>query len=254
MANRRMFSKKVIDTDTFLDMPDSAQILYFHLALRADDDGFIASPKMIMRMLGSSDDNMKLLVAKGYIIPFESGVCVIKHWRVHNYIQKDRYQETFYKYEKSLIDPDPNNDNEYTLLDTPRIQDVSKTVPQVRDRDRLEIEKETDKTSDMKNTVEIVQFWDNNGFGYNNMQGKESLLLWLDDSSFKNPAEMILEAMNIACAGNKRTLRYVEGILKNWQNENILTLEEVKDRNNKRSNKEPEKKDKYEDMYNDMNF
>ena len=136
MANRRMFSKKVIDTDTFLDMPDSAQILYFHLALRADDDGFIASPKMIMRMLGSSDDNMKLLVAKGYIIPFESGVCVIKHWRVHNYIQKDRYQETFYKYEKSLIDPDPNNDNEYTLLDTPRIHHVSKTVPQVRDRER----------------------------------------------------------------------------------------------------------------------
>ncbi len=132
MANRRMFSKKVIDTDYFLDLPATTQMLYFHLALRADDDGFISAPKRIMRMIGSSDDDYKLLIAKEFVIPFQTGVCVIKHWRIHNYIQKDRYAPTFHKYEKSLIEQDPDNDNAYILLDTECIHDVSKPEPQVR--------------------------------------------------------------------------------------------------------------------------
>ena len=103
MANRRMFSMTIIDTDAFLEMPDSSQVLYFHLAMRADDDGFISSPKRIARMIGASDDDLKLLVMKEFIIPFESGVCVIRHWRLHNYIRKDRYTPTFHKFEKSLI-------------------------------------------------------------------------------------------------------------------------------------------------------
>ena len=109
-----MFSLKVIDTDMFLDMPLSTQALYFHLSMRADDDGFIGNHKKIMRMIGSSDDDMKILIAKQLIIPFETGVCVIKHWRVHNYIQKDRYNPTFYKAEKALI---VSNDNVYERLD-----------------------------------------------------------------------------------------------------------------------------------------
>lgn len=103
MAQRRMFSMKIIDTDHFLDMPTSTQLLYFHLSMRADDDGFIASPKKIMKIAGCSDDDMKLLIAKGFVIPFESGVCVIKHWRIHNYIQTDRYNETMYKKEKAKL-------------------------------------------------------------------------------------------------------------------------------------------------------
>ena len=83
-----MFSLKVVDTDAFLDMPQSSQLLYFHLAMRADDDGFVSNPKKIMRMLGTQDDDIKVLVLKKFIIPFESGICVIKHWRIHNYIQK----------------------------------------------------------------------------------------------------------------------------------------------------------------------
>lgn len=100
MAERRMFSKVVIDSDTFLDMPLSAQALYFHLSMRADDDGFVNNPKRIQAYVGASTDDLKILLAKHFLIPFESGVVVIKHWKVHNYIQKDRYKETYYQKEK----------------------------------------------------------------------------------------------------------------------------------------------------------
>lgn len=91
-----MFSLEVVDTDAFLDMPSSAQLLYFHLSVRADDDGFIANPKRIMRMIGSNEDDLKVLIAKKFIIPFDDGVCVIKHWRINNFIRKDIYKETKY--------------------------------------------------------------------------------------------------------------------------------------------------------------
>ena len=103
MAERRMFAKTIIDSDAFLDMPQSTQLLYFHLAMRADDDGFVNKPKSIMRDSRSNDDDIKLLMAKKFIIPFESGVIVIKHWRIHNLIRLDRYNETKYTEEKSTL-------------------------------------------------------------------------------------------------------------------------------------------------------
>ena len=103
MAERRMFAKSIIDSDAFLDMPLSSQALYFHLGMRADDDGFVNSPKKIQRITGSSDDDLKLLIAKNFVIPFESGVVVLKHWKIHNYIQKDRYKETNYLEEKAQL-------------------------------------------------------------------------------------------------------------------------------------------------------
>ena len=103
MAERRMFAKTIIDSDAFLDMPLSAQALYFHLSMRADDDGFINNPKKIQRMVGASDDDCKLLIMKRFIITFESGVIVIKHWKIHNYIQKDRYKPTIYQEEKKQL-------------------------------------------------------------------------------------------------------------------------------------------------------
>ena len=118
MAERRMFAKTIIDSDAFLDMPLSSQALYFHLSMRADDDGFINNPKKIQRMIGGSDDDLKLLVLKRFVIPFESGVCVIKHWMIHNYIRSDRYKETVYQEEKRQLTIkgnkaytlEPNND------------------------------------------------------------------------------------------------------------------------------------------------
>jgi hypothetical protein len=127
MANRRMFSLKIIDTDNFLDMPVSARELYFQLSMRADDDGFISNPKRIIKMVGSSDDDMKVLLGKQYIIPFESGVCVVKHWKIHNYIQKDRYQETECIEEKNKL-TEVNNKYEKDEC----IQNVSKLDTQVR--------------------------------------------------------------------------------------------------------------------------
>ena len=103
MAERRMFAKTIIDSDSFIDMPLSAQALYFHLSMRADDDGFINNPRKIQRMIGASDDDMKLLSAKRFVLAFESGVIVIKHWKIHNYIRNDRYKETVYKDEKAQL-------------------------------------------------------------------------------------------------------------------------------------------------------
>ena len=132
MAERRMFAKTIIDSDAFLDMPHSTQLLYFHLSMRADDDGFINNPKNIMRMIGCKDDDLKILVTKKFIIPFDSGVVVIKHWKIHNYIAKDRYKETKYKDEKALLQLDENNS--YTTC----IQPVYKMETQVRlGKDRL---------------------------------------------------------------------------------------------------------------------
>ena len=98
-----MFAKTIIDSDAFLDMPLSAHALYFHLSMRADDDGFINNPKKIQRMIGASDDDLKLLIAKRFIIPFESGIVVIKHCKIHNYNRNDRYKPTVYEDEKSLL-------------------------------------------------------------------------------------------------------------------------------------------------------
>lgn len=130
MAERRMFAKSIIDSDAFLDMPLSAQALYFHLGMRADDDGFVNSPKKIMRLVSCSDDDMKLLITKNFIIPFDSGIVVIKHWRIHNYIQKDRYHETNYLDEKAMLTTKENGS--YSLLDTTCIHDVSEVDTEVR--------------------------------------------------------------------------------------------------------------------------
>lgn len=134
MAKRRMMSKDIIDTDLFLDMSQGSQNLYFHFLLRADDDGFIASPKKIMRMLGIADDDFSVLIAKKFIIPFKSGVCVIKHWKIHNYIQKDRYTKTCHVEEMALLSE--NSENVYRM-DTECIQNVEQSVSTGKSKVRL---------------------------------------------------------------------------------------------------------------------
>ena len=140
MAERRMFAKTIIDSDAFLDMPLSTQVLYFHLSMRADDEGFINNPKKIQRMIGASEDDLKLLIAKSFIIPFESGIVVIKHWKIHNYIQKDRFKTTVYQDEKALLHEKPNKSYSLTgdVVEVPCIQDGYSSDTQVRlGKDRL---------------------------------------------------------------------------------------------------------------------
>ena len=135
MAERRMFAKTIVLSDAFLDMPLSARCLYFTLGMLADDDGFVNSPKSIMRQAGASTDDLNLLMAKRFILAFDSGVIVIKHWRIHNYIQKDRYKESKYMEEKATLMLDQNG--AYTEC----IQDVSTLDTQVRlGKDRVRIE------------------------------------------------------------------------------------------------------------------
>ena len=113
MASKRMFSMQIVDSDAFLDMPSSTQNLYFHLNMRADDEGFINNPKKIMRMIGASQDDMNVLITKRFILIFESGVIVVKHWKMHNYIRQDRIKETAHVEEKKLLTTKENGS--YTM-------------------------------------------------------------------------------------------------------------------------------------------
>ena len=142
MANKRMFTMKIVDSDAFLEMPLSTQCLYFHLNMRADDDGFIGNPKKLMRSIGGvSDDDLKLLIAKRFLLLFDDGVIVIKHWRMHNTLSKNRYHETQYLDEKSLLRLKENGS--YTFADGKEIDDSKYT------RDEIE----------QKSDVDTCQFW-----------------------------------------------------------------------------------------------
>ncbi len=166
MAERRMMSKSIIKSDTFLDMPATTQNLYFHMLLDADDDGFINAPKSIMRMIGAKEDDMKVLVAKQFVIPFESGVVVIKDWKIHNYIQNDRYKPSTLP-ERNLLNI--QKDKTYTLkgdvskMDTECIQTVSIGKDRLgKDRlgkDRLEIYCHVSHDDEaQKPHVEIIEY------------------------------------------------------------------------------------------------
>ena len=179
MAERRMFAKTIIDSDAFLEMPLSTQALYFHLSMRADDDGFLNNAKKVMRMIGANQNDLDLLLVKNFVIKFEDGICVIKHWRIHNYIQTDRYHETMYKDNKNLLNIDENK--AYTLkntgkklegnriieviepMDTECIQDVSKMDTQVRlELGKDSIEKKKEKKKKTSGLDEIINNYTSN--------------------------------------------------------------------------------------------
>ena len=161
MAERRMFAKTIIDSDAFLDMPLSTQALYFHLSMRADDEGFINNPKKIQRMVGSSEDDLKLLTAKRFILAFDSGVIVIKHWKLHNYIRSDRSKPTMYLEEKSQLITKENK--AYSVGMTVGIPEADHLDTQVRlGKDRLgKVSKDILSSSDEQDDVpykEIVDY------------------------------------------------------------------------------------------------
>lgn len=108
MADKRMFSKQIVDSDAFLEMPLSTQALYFHLSMRADDDGFLNNAAKIRKIIGASEDDLKLLILKKFVIDFDDGIIVIKHWRINNYLRTDRYRETVYLEEKAMLEVNAN--------------------------------------------------------------------------------------------------------------------------------------------------
>ena len=164
MANKRMFTLTVVNTDAFLEMPCSTQALYFHLCMRADDDGFVASPKIITRTVGASEDDLKLLVAKRFVLVFEDGVIVIKHWRMHNTLSVGRYKETAYLEHKALLKLKPNNAyslNEGEPLEDSRLVELGKRqvkrIDEQKTNKRRTIDEQktnTDKRRIDKNRIE----------------------------------------------------------------------------------------------------
>lgn len=162
LAQKRMFTMKIVDSDAFLDMPATTQCLYFHLNMRADDDGFIGNPKRIMKITGASEDDLRLLIAKRFVLTFEDGVIVIKHWRMHNTLSRDRYAETSYTDEKKMLLLKDNGSYSLTggnpIDDTRLIERSGRQTQQRRNKDAtkthsdkgLDIDKDIDKEKDNK--------------------------------------------------------------------------------------------------------
>ena len=175
MAQRRMFSKKIVETDYFMEMSPTAKLLYFYLNMGADDDGFVGNPKMIKIVSGATDDDFKILVAKQFIILFESGVIVVKDWRIHNYIQKDRYNKTQYTDEKSQLIIEENGT--YTKC----IQDGYSLDTQVRlGKDRLGKDSKTimsDKSDVSIPYSEIIDYLnEKTGRSFRNVDANKKLI------------------------------------------------------------------------------
>ena len=156
MANKRMFSMKIVDTDAFLDMPLSTQCLYFHLNMRADDDGFIGNPKRVCKLVGCKEDDLKLLIAKKFVLVFDSGVIVIKHWRLHNTLSTNRYAETIYTDEKKQLLLKENKvysfDSGEPLDDSKKIiaseRQARRTIDAKKTDADIDIDKDIDKEKD----------------------------------------------------------------------------------------------------------
>ena len=149
MANRRMFNKQITNSDDFLEMPISSQNLYFHLSMNADDDGFINNWKSIMKLTGTKEDDLKVLIAKQYIIPFDTGVIIIRHWRLNNYLRSDRYTSSNHQKELSQL----------TLDENMVYQMATNGIP-LDDTDKISIDKyRLDKNSIDKNNINIDEIF-----------------------------------------------------------------------------------------------
>ena len=155
MANKRMFSKQITTSDAFVDMPMSSQLLYFHLNMEADDEGFVSNPNRITKMVGANTDDLKVLLAKRFILAFESGVVVIKHWLLHNAVRKDMYKETQYLDEKKLLQIKDNS--VYTEVRNESVTKPLHRIDKIRlDKDR--IEQDTTETSSVEIPILIKAF------------------------------------------------------------------------------------------------
>ena len=233
MAQKRMFDKTITNNDNFLEMPDSTQNLYFHLSMEADDDGFVDNWKSIMRMTGKKEDDLKLLIAKRFIIPFETGVIVIKHWRINNYLRKDRYHQTKYLKEKSLLTIEENE--EYELK-------KSSGIP-IGNREENSIVKNSIEENSIvecigqKKQDTIYDFLEQN-FG-RTLNGIEIEMIreWNDN-------ELTRYAIKQAVLSGKYNVKYINTILVNYKNNSITTVKQAQEEEKKFKSKEEIKKSK----------
>ena len=240
MADRRMFAKTIIDSDAFLDMPLSTQALYFHLSMRADDEGFVNNPKKIQRMVCASDDDLRVLMAKNFIIPFESGVVVIKHWRIHNYIRADRLMPTAYKEERDRLSVKENG--AYTLREKP-VSQMSVTCPS--SDGEMSAQVSIGKYSVGKVSVGEYSVGENStdSIGEDTVYSYASKnLICLSPTNYQDlegfademPEDLIKHAIDEACANGARNWAYTRSILRAYIDHKIDTVDKAKDYEEKR--------------------
>ena len=228
MANKRMFSVDVTETDTFLEMPLTAQALYFHLGMRGDDDGFVSSPRSTMRAVGCSEEDLNTLKEAGYIIVFHSGVLVITDWKVNNYLRGDRHKPTTFQNELSLLSETANK--RYVLsrgnqVPTVGIPNDDQLETQYRiDKNRAVVDKATtaaDSHTD-SDLAEIVQHFER-VIGIFPRSALDKLQRYRDSI----PAEVICKAFDEAAESGHRSWKYANGVLKSWQADGVRTLGDV---------------------------
>lgn len=253
MANKRMFSIDVTETDSFLEMPLTAQALYFHLGMRGDDDGFVSNPRSIMRVAGCSEGDLAILAEAGYIISFRSGVIVISDWKVNNNLRNDRYKPTTFQSERSMLSETANK--RYILhgaptgnqMDTNGIPSDNQMTPQPNVTQR----NQTQRSSSVNDTAaaadpridsglaEIVQHFEQ-VIGIFPRSALDKLQRYRDSI----PAEVICKAFDEAAESGHRSWKYANGVLKSWQADGVRTLGDVEARREarKKPGQQPERK------------
>ena len=252
MANKRMFSIDVTETDAFLEMPLTAQALYFHLGMRGDDDGFVSNPRSIMRVAGCSESDLTMLAEAGYIISFRSGVIVISDWKVNNNLRNDRYKPTTFQDERSMLSETANK--RYILsngnqMDTNGIPSDNQMTPQpnVTQRNLAQRSSSGNGTTTAADSrtdsdlAEIVQHFQE-VIGIFPRSALDKLQRWRGIYS----VEIIRAAIDEAAENNVRKWRYVDGVLKGWQADGVRTLGDVEARREARKKPEQPQERKFE--------
>lgn len=232
MAKRRMFSLDIIDTDLFMEMPQSSRLLYYELCMRADDDGFVSSPKKIMKMVGCNEDDFRVLTTKQFIIPFDTGIVVIKHWKIHNYIQKDRYKETIYLDEKNELNQEKNG------MYTKCIQDG------YTGKDRLELGKDRVGKDSEGNDDDIFDFIEKNFGRTLNPTEIELISQWEDN-------ELTRYAIKQAILNGVYNFKYINTILNSYKNKNIKTVQQAEQEHQDFINKRQKKTQSIPEWFNE---
>ena len=252
MANKRMFSIDVTETDAFLEMPLTAQALYFHLGMRGDDDGFVSNPRSIMRVAGCSESDLTMLAEAGYIISFRSGVIVISDWKVNNNLRNDRYKPTTFQDERSMLSETANkryilsNGNQVDTTSIPSDNQMT-TQPNVTQRNQAQHSSSGNGTTTAADSrtdsdlAEIVQHFQE-VIGTFPRSALDKLQRWRGIYS----VEIIRAAIDEAAENNVRKWRYVDGVLKGWQADGVRTLGDVEARREARKKPEQPQERKFE--------
>lgn len=252
MANKRMFSIDVTETDAFLEMPLTAQALYFHLGMRGDDDGFVSNPRSIMRVAGCSESDLTMLAEAGYIISFRSGVIVISDWKVNNNLRNDRYKPTTFQDERSMLSETANkryilsNGNQVDTTGIPSDNQMT-TQPNVTQRNQAQRSSSGNGTTTAADSrtdsdlAEIVQHFQE-VIGTFPRSALDKLQRWRGIYS----VEIIQAAIDEAAENNVRKWRYVDGVLKGWQADGVRTLGDVEARREARKKPEQPQERKFE--------